>query len=296
MIYWVLNKITRFFYFLTIKCQLTNTHEAHIINSTEYNMMTAPNESYYAEQYGRIIMPYIFSLNRDLTILDLGCGQGRLTILLAENLLQAKIIGCDISKKAIDQARNYSKNKSLKNIEWRVQSIQDCIEGFPEKSADVVLMTEVTFFYPKWESCLKKMIEILKDNGLLIMSFRPQYFNALCLVKNRLMQHIELLIHSREGRIFGPSIIFTWITSKEICDLLVDKYGLELIELRGIGVCSGIPGDPHDVICQPSQLIEEDKERLMNLELELGKTVPDAGRYILAIARKRHDKSWRIRH
>jgi len=77
-------------------------------------------------------------------------------------------------------------------------------------------------------------------------------------------------------------------------DLFVNKYRLELLELRGLGVCSGIPGDPHDSICQPSQLTIEERDKLMELELELGKTVPDAGRYILAVLRKREDNNRRI--
>jgi hypothetical protein len=71
--------------------------------------------------------------------------------------------------------------------------------------------------------------------------------------------------------------------------LLIRDHGLDLLELCGIGVCSGIPGDPHDHIVQPSQLDSGEKDHLMRLELELGRSVPDAGRYMLTVARKPKD-------
>jgi len=155
LIYRIANKISQFFYFLTIKFQPHDVQQNNIINSTNYNMMTESNEPYYAEQYNRIILPHINSINKNATILDLGCGQGRLTINLAEKCPQARIIGCDISEYAIKQARQYSAEKSQNNIDWRVQSIEECLAGFKENSVDVALMTEVTFYFSEWQKSLK---------------------------------------------------------------------------------------------------------------------------------------------
>ena len=46
--------------------------------------------------------------------------------------------------------------------------------------------------------------------------------------------------------------------------------------------------DPHDDICQPAQLSNAERMQHMELELELelGRTVPDGGRYILAVVRQ----------
>jgi hypothetical protein len=57
------------------------------------------------------------------------------------------------------------------------------------------------------------------------------------------------------------------------------------LDLRGIGVCSGISADPHDSICQPSELNDDERVKSMGLEIELGKSVLDGGRYMLAIVR-----------
>ena len=249
-------------------------------------MVTTPDELYYAEQYWNVLLPHLSRIPRDAHVLDLGCSQGRFTIRLGKFFTQGRIAGCDLSAEAIAQARAYATHDSIGNVDLRVQSIADCLEEFGDKSVDVILLTEVTFFYPKWQQDLPRLIGALKPGGILVISFRPQYFDALCLVRHRMWQNVETVLQVRQGAIFGASTVFTWQTSSEVRSLLVKGHGLEVLELFGIGVCSGIPGDPHDHICQPSQLSDDERMQLMKLELELGKTVPDGGRYILAVARK----------
>lgn len=257
-----------------------------VIGSTSYNMFTAPDESYYAEQYWNAMLPYFSMLPKNASALDLGCSQGRLTTMLARFFSDGQVTGCDLSAEAIHQAREYAAVDSIVNINFCAQSIDQCLGDYEDESVDVVVMTEVTIFYPEWERDLPRIVRILKTGGILICSFRSQYFDALCLVRSRMWESVEPVLRNRQGPIFGSPIVFTWQTSAEITEILAGRHGLELLDLRGIGVCSGIPGDPHDVICQPSQLSNAEREQLMKLEVQLGKTVPDGGRYILAIARK----------
>lgn len=260
--------------------------QRNIVRSTRYDMVAAPDESYYAEQYWHIMFPHLNKLPRDAKILDLGCSQGRLTIRLGKLFSQGHVTGCDLSAEAIAQARNYAERDSVGNIDFQVKPIADCLEGFSKQSVDAIVLTEVTFCYPHWKQELPRVIQTIKPGGILVISFRSQYFNALCVVRDRLWENVEYVLQDRQGAIFGSSTVFTWQTSAEIRELLVESHGLELLELRGIGACSGIPGDPHDHICLPSRLNDGEREQLMKLELELGKTVPDGGRYFIAVVRK----------
>ncbi len=249
-------------------------------------MVLAPDEPYYAEQYWRILLPYLKFLPMNANILDLGCGQGRFTIRLGEYFSGGTLVGCDISADAIAMAKNYAAKNSVNNIDFRVQEISCCLKSIGENFADIIFFTEVVFCYPDWKSVLPEIIKSLRPGDIIVMSFRSQYFNALSLVRNRLWSEIQTLLRLRIGSLLGSLTTFTWQTSDEIRSLLVTSYSLELLELRGIGVCSGIPADPHDYICCPSHLNEDEREVLMNLEIELGKSVPDGARYILALARK----------
>lgn len=281
-----LAKLSRLSRSLAHKWTPADTQQRNVIGSTRYDMVAARNEPYYAEQYWRVMLPHLDKLPRNAKALDLGCSQGRLTIRLGKLFTQGSVVGCDFSAEAIALARNYAAHDSTGNIDFRVQPIADCIGDLSKNSVDVILLTEVTFFYPKWKQDLPGIIRALKPGGILIISFRSQYFDALCLVRGRLWEGIDPVLQDREGAILGSSTIFTWQTSEEIRSLLVGGYGFELLDLRGIGVCSGIPGDPHDHICQPSQISPGERAQLMELELELGKSVSDGGRYILAIVRK----------
>jgi hypothetical protein len=133
---------------------------------------------------------------------------------------------------------------------------------------------------------MAEIMRVLRPGALLLMSFRSQYFDALYLVRGRLWHNMGMLLEKRRGHIFDGLVEFSWQTSEEIRSLLTCGHGLELLEQCGIGVCSGIPGDPHDHIVRPSQLDSGEKNHLMELELELGRNVPDAGRYILVVAKK----------
>jgi 2-polyprenyl-3-methyl-5-hydroxy-6-metoxy-1,4-benzoquinol methylase len=287
----MLNKLSRIALDLARRWEPADIQQQSVVSSTRYDMMAAPNELYYAEQYWTIMRPHFNTLPRDAQVLDLGCGQGRFTNRLGKFFAHGQVVGCDISAKAIDQAKHYTASDSVGNIDFIVQPIEVCLEDFDVESVDVILLIEVTFICPQWKQHLPRMIQILKPGGILVISFRSQYFNALCLVRERILENAETVLRDREGRIFGSQTIFTWQTGSEIRDLLTETHGLDLIELRGIGACSGIPGDPHDQICQTSKLNETEKQQLMKLELELGKTVPDGGRYILAMARKPQDET-----
>ena len=257
-----------------------------VSGSTWYDMLNAPDERYYATLYWSVMTPFLDGLPDEAQCLDLGCGQGRFSLRLAMQFPQGQVLGYDISESAIASAQQNAEKNKLNNMEFQVASIDQMLQSCPPNSRDVVIMTEVTFFYPDWEKHMSEIVRTLRPGGLLVMTYRSQYFNALCLVKDRLWHNSNMLLNERRGRVFGSLVEFSWQTSAEICSLLEDDYNLDLLDLRGIGVCSGIPGDPHYQIAQPSKLNSDEQDCLIAVELELGRNVPDAGRYILAIAKK----------
>ena len=79
------------------------------------------------------INPYISETSN---ILDVGCGEGFMLKLIHENHPKSKLIGCDLSPKAIEKAKII-----LPNFDFYV-SDGYCID-FPDKTFDVVVCTEV---------------------------------------------------------------------------------------------------------------------------------------------------------
>lgn len=260
--------------------------QSMVIASTSYDMVRESDEPFYAEQYWNIIYPFFGGITESAQCLDLGCGQGRLSLKLAKNFPKGRVFACDISGSAIASAMRYADEAGVSNVEFTNKSIEDALRSYNEARFDIVIMTEVAFFYPDWYSQLPRILKVLLPNGLLIMSFRSQLFNGWCIARERLWHNVGMLLEKRRGHIFDSLTEFNWHISRELYSIFTSVPGLELLKLQGIGVCSGIPGDPHEQICKPSLLDTQEKAKLMELELELGKTVPDAGRYILTVARK----------
>jgi len=281
----VLDKLSQATRHLAGKWEPENIQEIGVARSTRHDMAAEADEAFYADQYWAVLLPYLESLPRDARLLDLGCGQGRLTLRLAGRFPGGRIVGCDLSSQVVENARRYAADRGIANAEFHNQTISRFLERFEGREFDAVFMTEVSFYYPGWEETLPRMADILKPGGLLVLSCRSQYFDALCVVRDRIWESVDLLLRGRTGRIFRSPVGFTWQTGAEIGALL-ERHGLAVAELRGIGACSGIEGDPNALICRPSLLGEEEREKLMKLELEVGKSVPDGGRYVLAIARK----------
>lgn len=270
----------------------TTFHRNQIIRSTQrYNMVTSLDEPYYQEQYWHWIKKYLdFSkLPVSGRYLDLGCGQGRLSIPLAKWCAnKGKVIGVDFSKIAIEQARQYASESGLSNIDYYTVDILSFLKEKNPNSFDGILLLEVTYVLPEYCSVLKEIKRILKPGGLLFVSFRSQYFDVLYSVAKHNWDDIDTILKNRIGRLGNGDIYFTWQTSNEMAHLIEKKLKFEILDLCGIGCCSGIEGDPHGFITRPSGLNKNERKTLMKLEIALADSVPDAGRYILCIARKKY--------
>ena len=113
---------------------------------------------------------------RSGVLLDIGCGFGEIDVLLAQNT-NFKIIGCDISKRCIDVARekvkSYGFEERIKIEEGDVFHL-----AYPDNYFDVV----VSFGYASaatYKGAQSEVARVLKSGGLLICDFA----NLLCIYK-----------------------------------------------------------------------------------------------------------------
>ena len=263
---------------------------AGIIRSTlKHNMVFSADEQYYQEQYWHWILTYLDGNNlpSDGTYLDLGCGQGRLSMPLAKWCAKGKVVGVDFSSRAIDQAEEYALKFGLSNIEYHAHEMLAFLRSKNSNSFDGAMFIEVVFFMPEYRSILQEIQRVLKPKGLLFASFRPQYFYALHSVNNRAFDDVDAVLHNRVGGLGGQNTHFTWQTSGDIKHLMENELQFELLDMYGIGCCSGLKGDPHEDIARPSLLSNDERKKLMEVEIAMARSVPDAGRYILSVALKK---------
>jgi len=264
-------------------------YRAVIRTMTNYDMVENRDEDYYARQYLHWILADLSSRypHRRLRILDLGCGQGRLSLPLARWCAEVGgvVEAVDLTPSAVGKARAHASSLGLANVLFHEADLLSFIQRQPDASADVVLLVEVTFFLPTYRQVLLEMARTLRQEGVLFVAFRPQYYDLLQTIRAWKWDRAEMVLREREGYLWGEPVWFTWQTPDDI-HRLCEEVGLRLVKLRGIGVCSGIQEDPLSAIVRPSQLPPEDQERLMAIECAAAEAYPSCGRYILATADK----------
>ena len=105
-------------------------------------------------------------LNVTSSVLDLGCGNGRNLIWLADSF-NMHGVGYDISHEAIAQAKQHTKNRNL-NLKYEPRSIAGPIP-LEDKSQNLVLDMMVSHFLKEQEreDLVKEIYRVLRPGGFL---------------------------------------------------------------------------------------------------------------------------------
>ncbi len=268
----------------------TASHKEAVIRTmTGYDMMGSQDEAYYARQYLHWILPELEARfpGRRALVMDLGCGQGRFSLPLAQWCLGGggEVRGVDLAGPALEKARERA--QGLPNLSFQEADVLEFLQGKEDASADAVLLIEVTFFLPRWKEVLGQVARVLRPGGVSFVSFRSQYYNLLQNVWSWRWEGARMALEKREGYLWGEPVWYTWQTPDEIKEFY-RELGLRPLKLLGIGVCSGLEEDPHGTIIRPSQLSVQEQDLLMEIECRAAEAYAACGRYILAIAEKPH--------
>lgn len=252
--------------------------------SGAHDMAADPDEAYYGRQYLHWILGAVEPRfpRRDPVILDLGCGQGRLAVPLAEWARAGRVIAVDFTPSAVEAAWAHARRRGVENIEVHEADVLAFARGVADGSVDVVVMTEVAFFMPAYRNAIAELPRILRCGGMACVSFWSQYQRLLQAVKGQRWESADMVMQRSEGHVFGEPVSFSWQTVDGATALLREA-GLSGLRAVAIGLASGIPGEPFAELARPSQLEPDGRERLMTLETALAPEYAGCGRYILVI-------------
>ena len=119
----------------------------------------------------------IYGLSKDAKILDAGCGKGFLLYEFKRLLPNSKIVGFDISKYAIENAKEEIKNNLF------VHRAQDSF-SFGDKEFDLVISitTLHNLFINELKSALKEIERVGKNKYIAVESYKnvEELFNLQC--------------------------------------------------------------------------------------------------------------------
>ncbi|MFH0819654.1 MAG: methyltransferase domain-containing protein [bacterium] len=113
----------------------------------------------------------------DTKVLDAGCGEGVLSILMAQK--GAEVIGCDISGPNIAAAENLARQNQLTNIKFLVADAENL--PLANNSFDLVISCHVLEHLPDFEKGLAEIKRITKSRAIIAL---PTCLNlcAACLL------------------------------------------------------------------------------------------------------------------
>lgn len=124
------------------------------------------SKGYYIPERLKIALSMISHSDKSLHILDVGCGEGTMGMLLKEHCDSIYAVGCDISEKSLHLARPFY-NKVFQ-LDIDAEKLINKVEGI---AFDYIVCVEVLehVMYP--EEALKKCKECLSPDGYFIVSF-----------------------------------------------------------------------------------------------------------------------------
>lgn len=99
------------------------------------------------------------------SVLDVGCGSGFATALLAKKLPQAQVVGVDLSAQAIIMA--IDKYQHQPNLQFQVGNAQSL--PFIEQQFDLVISTGSIKHWPDPALGVREMLRVLNPNGRSVM-------------------------------------------------------------------------------------------------------------------------------
>jgi SAM-dependent methyltransferase len=263
-------------------------HKSAILRcAASYDMYAEEDEGYYAKVYLHFITERIKEVygERRLSILDAGCGQGRLSIPLASK--GHDVVGFDLSPKAIESAQRYAADNNV-GVDFRVADITSCINTIEPSSFDCVICTEVLYMLKEYKNIIAGLCRVLRPGGLLFLSIRSKYFYLLRSLLNRRWDEALVVCRQEEGYLSG--YYFNWHTSNNQIESLLRSYGISQLRFHAIGICSGIADDPLSSIARPALLKPSEQNILFDVEVELSQIYNEVGRYTLVSGVKDAEK------
>lgn len=110
----------------------------------------------------KIVLP-LLEKNKELKILDIGCGTGQLIKEINDQHKNVNYLGIDVAENMIDVAK---KNNKGKNVKFKTSSI----ESFESNDKyDIIICTHAFPYFPNKQEMIKKMAGLCNKKGQVII-------------------------------------------------------------------------------------------------------------------------------
>jgi len=108
-------------------------------------------------------------LDRGISVLDVGCGSGRIVNRLADLYPNSCFTGIDLSQEAIEKAREEASQRSLDNVEFSKMDLSDFDETAEPDGFDLITTFDAIHDQAKPMNVLKGIHRSLRQDGIYLM-------------------------------------------------------------------------------------------------------------------------------
>jgi len=189
-------------------------------------------ENYWSDKQGHLSdfkikwpkLKKFISLEKEIVIVDFGCGNGQVIKEIKLINPEAEYIGLDVSEKALEKARKILPNHKFYKIEDGAE--------FPlnDNSVDFIFSSEVIEHIYDTENAFSEIARILKPDGKLLIT--TPYHG---LIKNLLITVLNFNKH------FNPTSPHIRFFSKKSLFNLLNRFGFEILKYGYYGRFYPIP-------------------------------------------------------
>lgn len=178
------NRSICLFYFLVI-CHALFGSSSDVWDGEQYRNHSEL-QTHWAQNYVEKL-----GLRGDETILDIGCGDGRITALLAYAVPNGKVIGADNSESMLAMAYRLKEELALPNLQF---ANQNAISLHFEETFDRIVSFSCFHWLSDPLSALQGIQQILKPDGQVFLYFAPDHG------RNRFDHSIDAVVQSSQWK------------------------------------------------------------------------------------------------
>jgi len=129
-------------------------------------------------------------VDKNATILDVGCGGGRTLQRLAALAPEGLVCGIDYSAASVAASRE-ANAREVESGRVQVQLASVVALPFPDRTFDLVTAVETHYYWPALPANMREVLRVLKPGGIFVLiaeTYRGGRFNAVYSVAMKLLR------------------------------------------------------------------------------------------------------------
>src|SRR5215831_17864683 len=131
-------------------------------------------------------------LRPGMSIVDVGCGPGAITIGLAEAVAPGAVIGVDLDQDQVSRAEALAAERGVANVQFQVGSVYEL--PFADSSLDAAFAHTLFMHLDKPAAAAAEVLRVLKPGGVLGVSERMEQGTVSANFEPILLRFTELYV------------------------------------------------------------------------------------------------------